>query len=214
MNKFKVGDKVVIVNPDRYANRNNVEAIKKLTNETLVVQSVCSDTDVVFAGLPGKMARPWFMKDLRLSPEVWVNVGTGSAKPSDAWVLEWDQDEQTGTPTPEAEVVTQVEAEPEAEPEAEAEVDNGAQATAQAQAQTQAQAPEPADKERHYWIVVDKNGKRVSDMCHSIASAAADLSRLVEELLSSGYSFQKVAVTIRPVLTVRVCDDSQTRDPQ
>jgi len=102
VNKFKVGDKVVVVNPNRYANQNNVEAIKRVTNVTLVVQSVCSDTDVVFAGLPGKMARPWLAKDLRLSPEVWANVNTGPAVSRDAWVLEWDQDEQTDSSTPES----------------------------------------------------------------------------------------------------------------
>jgi hypothetical protein len=41
----------------------------------------------------------------------------------------------------------------------------------------------PADEVLHYWAVIDKNGKRVGGFSDSIAAAATDLSRSVEELL-------------------------------
>jgi hypothetical protein len=64
----------------------------------------------------------------------------------------------------------------------------------------------PADEVLHYWAVIDKNGKRVGGFSDSIAAAATDLSRSVEELLRDGYSFQQVAATIRPVATVKWVD--------
>ena len=64
----------------------------------------------------------------------------------------------------------------------------------------------PADEVLHYWAVIDKNGKRVGGFSDSIAAAATDLSRSVEELLRDGYSFQQIAATIRPVATVKWVD--------
>lgn len=65
MTTFKAGDKVVLVNPDQYANR-NPKAMKKLADNTLVVHRVSSDGSVVFAGLLGKKEWPWHSKDLAL----------------------------------------------------------------------------------------------------------------------------------------------------
>ncbi len=59
------------------------------------------------------------------------------------------------------------------------------------------------EDEIHWWVVLDKNGNRTSSLSHSIASAAATTSRGVEDLLMDGYSFQKVAIAITPVFTLR-----------
>lgn len=57
--------------------------------------------------------------------------------------------------------------------------------------------------EIHWWVVLDKDGNRTSSLSHNIASAAATMSRRVEDLLMDGYSFQKVAIAITPVFTLR-----------
>lgn len=59
------------------------------------------------------------------------------------------------------------------------------------------------EDEIHWWVVLDKNGNRASSLSRNIASAAATTSRRVEDLLMDGYSFQKVAITITPVFTLR-----------
>lgn len=59
------------------------------------------------------------------------------------------------------------------------------------------------ETEIHWWVVLDKNGNRASSLSHSIASAAATTSRRVEDLLMDGYSFQKVAIAITPVFTLK-----------
>ena len=66
----------------------------------------------------------------------------------------------------------------------------------------------PADQilkedEIHWWVVLDKDGNHASSLSHNIASAAATTSRSVEDLLMDGYSFQKVAITITPVFTLK-----------
>lgn len=70
MTTFKAGDKVILVNPDRYVSR-YPKALEKLSNNTLVVNSVSIDGFAVFAGLPGKKARVWHSKDLALAYEDW-----------------------------------------------------------------------------------------------------------------------------------------------
>lgn len=59
------------------------------------------------------------------------------------------------------------------------------------------------EDEIHWWVVLDKNGNRASSLSHNIASAAATMSRKVEDLLMDGYSFQRVAITITPVFTLK-----------
>lgn len=59
------------------------------------------------------------------------------------------------------------------------------------------------EDEIHWWVVLDKNGNRASSLSHNIASAAATTSRRVEDLLMDGYSFQKVAIAITPVFTLK-----------
>lgn len=59
------------------------------------------------------------------------------------------------------------------------------------------------EDEIYWWVVLDKNGNRASSLSHNIASAAATTSRRVEDLLMDGYSFQKVAIAITPVFTLR-----------
>lgn len=59
------------------------------------------------------------------------------------------------------------------------------------------------EDEIHWWVVLDKNGNRASSLSRNIASAAATMSRRVEDLLMDGYSFQKVAIAITPLFTLR-----------
>lgn len=70
MNRFKVGDKVVLINADRYTHRNS-EQVRKLLGQTLIVRSVDYNelTPAVFAGLPGDGCWHWYPEDLQLVPE-------------------------------------------------------------------------------------------------------------------------------------------------
>lgn len=67
MSKFKVGDKVVVINVDSYSN-----IMKHLVGEELIVRSVGNDKcgcEIVYAGIPG--VEGWFLRsdDLRLISE-------------------------------------------------------------------------------------------------------------------------------------------------
>ena len=108
MKTFKTGNKVVLVNPDRYESR-NAKAMKKLANNTLVVHSVSSDGSVVFAGLPGKRTWPWHSKDLALAYEDWEEPSsdyshyTRAFRYPEDFQLESDQD-KANNPEPVTEV--------------------------------------------------------------------------------------------------------------
>lgn len=93
MNTFKAGDKVVLVNPDRYVSR-YPKAIEKLSNNTLVVHSVSIDGFGVFAGLPGKKARVWHSKDLALAYEDWEEPNFDNDYSRYTWELECPEDLQ------------------------------------------------------------------------------------------------------------------------
>ena len=71
MSQFKVGDRVKLINADRYTHRNS-EQIQKLLGQTLVVRSVDYDelTPAVFAGLPGDGCWHWYPEDLQLVSEL------------------------------------------------------------------------------------------------------------------------------------------------
>ena len=91
MKRFETGDKVVLVNPDRYVSR-YPKAMEKLSNNTLVVNSVSIDGSAVFAGLPGKKARVWHSKDLALAYEDWEEPSSDYSRYT--WEIECPEDRQ------------------------------------------------------------------------------------------------------------------------
>lgn len=93
MKRFETGDKVVLINPDRYASR-NAKAMEKLTDNTLVVHSVSSDGSAVFAGLPGKRTWLWHSKDLALAYEDWEDPNFDNDYSRYMWELECPEDLQ------------------------------------------------------------------------------------------------------------------------
>ena len=93
MKRFETGDKVVLVNPDRYASR-NPKAMEKLSSNTLVVHSVTRNASVVFAGLPGKKVWPWHSKDLTLAYEDWEEPGFDNDYSRYTWEIECPEDRQ------------------------------------------------------------------------------------------------------------------------
>lgn len=71
MKQFKVGDKVKLINADRYTHR-NFKQIQELLGQTLVVRSVHYDgpNPAVFAGVPGDGCWEWHPNDLQLVSEL------------------------------------------------------------------------------------------------------------------------------------------------
>ena len=70
MSKFKVGDKVKVINVDRYTDRNS-DRQKEMLGCTLLVRAVYYEefTTGVFTGVPGEGVWRWHPDDLQLVSE-------------------------------------------------------------------------------------------------------------------------------------------------